>query len=532
MGNKSDKKKENESLRKVRKSNVLLLPKSKNYTPAYSNFYYFTEWLTNFNFYTTIHTLYTQEDESSSDMFNIVIMKNGPNDFNVFKVIKAIDQLENKNFDDFNYLELMILNQDWDDLIQTSQVEESTDTDPETAAKVRNINLHNQELIEKFYVLLEDLYATKVKKYQKILVKGPPNNIRWMFWYTIAKIHYTNKENKETIEEDNDKIYRALLKKKIKKRRKNMIINDIVNSTHFPFKTKAQQDVLFNLVKAITLYYPSIEYKSELQTIIGYLLIVSDFNELQTFLFLRFLLSSSFGLKYRNFFIENNDNTKEIFSYTINELIKERFPKVDSLLNNIKCKTNWSAVFVKTLFTSNFPFAVCIRFWDCIIANGLSFLFNIILALIKYLQKDILECNVEDDFSSCFEINLQNEEAAISFREKIIEFALMFTLNNNLLSKLKSNFYSSHNSRSQIPSIANEEEKMIQYLLKIWNEEENELKDLDMSELDINSEHIPKQMYIEKPIQADNSIFLVSAIVKDETLSEVSIDEDNEKIYE
>ena len=167
MGNKSDKKKENESLGKQSKSNILLLPKSKNYTPAYSNFYYFTEWLTNFNFYTTIHTLYSQEDEASSNMFHIVIMKNGPNDFNVFKVIKAIDQLENKNFDDFNYLELMILNQDWDDLIQTSQVEESTETDPETAAKVRNINLHNQELIEKFYILLEDLYTSKQKKYNK-----------------------------------------------------------------------------------------------------------------------------------------------------------------------------------------------------------------------------------------------------------------------------------------------------------------------------------------------------------------------------
>ena len=146
---------------------------------------------------------YRKKHEASSNMFHIVIMKNGPNDFNVFKVIKAIDQLENKNFDDFNYLELMILNQDWDDLIQTSQVEESTETDPETAAKVRNINLHNQELIEKFYILLEDLYTSKQKKYNKILIRGPPNNIRWMFWLTLAKIHYMNKDKEDSVESDN-----------------------------------------------------------------------------------------------------------------------------------------------------------------------------------------------------------------------------------------------------------------------------------------------------------------------------------------
>ena len=528
MGNKSDKKKENESLGKQSKFNILLLPKSKNYTPAYSNFYYFTEWLTNFNFYTTIHTLYSQEDEASSNMFHIVIMKNGPNDFNVFKVIKAIDQLENKNFDDFNYLELMILNQDWDDLIQTSQVEESTETDPETAAKVRNINLHNQELIEKFYILLEDLYTSKQKKYNKILIRGPPNNIRWMFWLTLAKIHYMNKDKEDSVESDNGKIYNALLNRKIKKRRKNKIINDISNNKHFPFKARAQQDMLFNVIKAITLYAPNIEYKSELQTIAGYLLVISDFNELQTFLFLRYFLSSSYGLKFRTFFIENNDNnTKEMFEYTLNELIKERFPKVFSLLNNIKCKANLGSDLAGTLFTLNFPFAVCVRFWDCIIANGLSFIFNIILGLIKYSEKDILQSNDEDDFLSCFEYNLQNEEEVIAFREKIIEFSLMFTINSTLLSKIKSNFNSSH-SRSQIISNNNEEEKIINDILKSCDEAENEIKELDMSELDIKSEHIPKQMYFEKPIQEENSIFQLSAIAKDETLSEVSIEEENE----
>ena len=34
-----------------------------------------------------------------------------------------------------------------------------------------------------------------------------------------------------------------------------------------------------------------------------------------------------------------------------------------------------------------------------------------------------------------------------------------------------------------------------------------------------------KQMYFEKPILQDNSVFQVSAIAKDETLSEVSIEE-------
>ena len=59
--------------------------------PCYtSDFYFFIEWIFSFRFYIKLYN----DDQNT----RLITMVNGPNDRNIIKVIKAIDQIDGKRF--------------------------------------------------------------------------------------------------------------------------------------------------------------------------------------------------------------------------------------------------------------------------------------------------------------------------------------------------------------------------------------------------------------------------------------------------
>lgn len=528
MGNKPDKKKEQKSA----KSQSTFTPQVKNYIPAYSNFYYFTEWMTNFEFYKTVHT-FEHKDNEQCIMYDIILMKNGPNDFNVFKLIKAIDKLENKNFDDFNYLELMIINQDWENLLQSSHPEETSETDPETAMRIRNINLHNEELVAKLTSLLEDLYKTFPKKFKKILDIGPPNNLRWILWSTMAKINYEKVDNK--IDFENERLYYLLLNRKLKKKTQSKILEEIKNISFYPFKSKEPAQVLFSLLKAYSLYDITMGYQQRMEIIVSYLLIISDFNENKTFLFMRYFFSSYYGLKFREILLEEN-NSLNLFLFTMDELIFERFPKIFETMKNLRVKSESIFIlWIQSFFTSQFPFVVCIRFWDCIFGNGLNFMYNILLGIIKFSENELLSSDDDIDFIKTFDYDFSDETFVVNFREKVVQFALGIRITQNLIEKIQSNYEDPNPNRVML-DISNDSSNNEEIMkIKSIMEEDNEWgggKDTIKKQIDglsFNSEHSPGQLNkFENNNQSDNDNQLsVTGIEKDRTLTEVSLNEDN-----
>ena len=529
---KSDKKKEKLNKQKSAKSQSIFTPEVKNYIPAYSNFYYFTEWMTNFEFYKTVHT-FEHKDNEQCIMYDIILMKNGPNDFNVFKLIKAIDKLENKNFDDFNYLELMIINQDWGNLLQSSHPEETSETDPETAMRIRNINLHNEELVAKLTSLLEDLYKTFPKKFKKILDIGPPNNLRWILWSTMAKINYEKVDNK--IDFENERLYYLLLNRKLKKKTQSKILEEIKNISFYPFKSKEPAQVLFSLLKAYSLYDITMGYQQRMEIIVSYLLIISDFNENKTFLFMRYFFSSYYGLKFREILLEEN-NSLNLFLFTMDELIFERFPKIFETMKNLRVKSESIFIlWIQSFFTSQFPFVVCVRFWDCIFGNGLNFMYNILLGIIKFSENELLSSDDDIDFIKTFDYDFSDETFVVNFREKVVQFALGIRITQNLIEKIQSNYEDPNPNRVML-DISNDSSNNGEIMkIKSIMEEDNEWgggKDTIKKQIDglsFNSEHSPGQLNkFENNNQSDNDNQLsVTGIEKDRTLTEVSLNEDN-----
>ena len=58
-----------------------------------SDFYFFIEWILSFRFYIKLYN----DDQNT----RLITMLNGPNDKNIIKVIKAIDQIDGKDLSDF-----------------------------------------------------------------------------------------------------------------------------------------------------------------------------------------------------------------------------------------------------------------------------------------------------------------------------------------------------------------------------------------------------------------------------------------------
>ena len=129
-----------------------------------SEFYCFTEWVLSFRFYNKLFN----DDQSTK----YITMTGGPNDKNIFKVIKSIDQVDGKNLADFSSL-----------LASQLVTRHSIIGNQQNSNHIRS----NSDLKLSLIGLLERLAMNRPKKIQKLLFIGPPNNLRWLMWISVAK---------------------------------------------------------------------------------------------------------------------------------------------------------------------------------------------------------------------------------------------------------------------------------------------------------------------------------------------------------
>ena len=133
-------------------------------------------------------------DNNNEKSTRLITTQNDPNENNIFKVIKAIDKIQRKKFNDnsLNHSSLKSQSEIFKSQINTKR----TNSD---------INFYDFKL--NINGLFDKLNILKHKKFQKILIRGPPNNLRWLLWICIAR----NKEVDSKFEINNSIIYNELL---------------------------------------------------------------------------------------------------------------------------------------------------------------------------------------------------------------------------------------------------------------------------------------------------------------------------------
>ena len=369
-----------------------------------SEFYCFTEWVLSFRFYNKLHN----DDQSTK----YITMTGGPNDKNIFKVIKSIDQIDGKNLSDFSSSSV-------------SLTRHSIIGNQQNGCHMRS----NSDLKLSLVGLLERLAMNRPKKIQKLLFIGPPNNLRWLMWISIAKSKYLEIQSQIGI--SNQQIYSYLINSSFPDESIETQIKKDLPRTKIDLKYFKSQNwlmSLYNVLKAIALYDDTLGYCIGMNELAACCLIVSDCNEAEAFNLLRFMYSSKFGLQLREFYINGFPKLK-YYTYFVYELIKERLPSIYQILDREKILGEmWLQNWIQNLYSNLFEFSVGVRLWDCIIALGTDFLINFSLGYIKYFEEQILKCRDATDFLEIFKEKnkFKSDKEMLVFREKIIKLSLDF----------------------------------------------------------------------------------------------------------
>ena len=73
-------------------------------------------------------------------------------------------------------------------------------------------------------------------------------------------------------------------------------------------------------------------------------------------------------------------------------LFKEHLPELHKHFEEMNFpELLWIHKWFQTVFLYSFPFCLCIRIWDNILADGTKFLFQAALAIVKLAKDDLLK---------------------------------------------------------------------------------------------------------------------------------------------
>ena len=393
-----------------------------------SDFYYFTEFVLKFHFYIKLFN----DDQKDTKILTKI---NGPNDKNIFKVIKAIDQIYDKELHDFTLYSLSI------------QVSKDSALSPKKMDYLGNTsansNVSLNELKSNIQNLFDKLCKYKLNKFNKILLEGPPNNLRWIMWNAIANTKYFDIQTKIGV--TCKQIYDDLLSSEFNDKNIEKYIRDDLSRTMNYikyFKSSNWTQSLYNVLKVLVLYDEKLGYCIGMNEIAAIFLIISDCNELETFNVLRYIYSSNYGLGLREFYIDNFPKLN-YYIYIILEILRERYPHIYKIKYDNKIENElWIQIWLQQIYSNLLDISITTRLWDCLIAQGSKFIINISLAYIKLYENEIIKCNSVESFLEIFKkrIKFKNDQERSIFRERLIKNSIDINISSKTYSRLTNQY--------------------------------------------------------------------------------------------
>jgi len=301
-------------------------------------------------------------------------------------------------------------------------------------------------------------YRLDKEKFLKRVAKGPPASFRWVSWlitsnapFERAKDFYAFLLTQQLAAETDIQIKKDLNRTLSGIKISNFIIDDT-------------QLVLYNVLKAFALVDNEVSYCQGMNFIVGYLLVISDFNELETFYFMLALFSHSFtdNLGIRGFFLEGFPLLNLYVSLFLS-LFGKNLPELKKHFETLEIPDEvWISKWFRTLFTLSLPFELCMRIWDCLVIYGLDFLLSFTLAFMKYLEPELLKkqdlFEVIEFFkkmSPFFAMENEGDDALIAESVRFIE---AFNIEEIILNAKKIKI---------LPSLVKEQMEMYQKMHKI-----------------------------------------------------------------
>jgi hypothetical protein len=237
---------------------------------------------------------------------------------------------------------------------------------------------------------LRQYYLTHRYKFSQRVSKAPPESYRWVSWLICSNVPEDRSEDlfnhylKEPIEDNID----IQIKKDL-----NRTLSEI-----YDMNPQDSQNSLYRLLRTFSSIDKTVSYCQGMNFIAGFLLLLSDFNEVDCFYMLLNLFSETFTENFgiRGFFTEDFPLLKA-YLYAFDFFFAKKFPTLHKHFKNLEIPDEvWIAKWFQTLYTICLPLNILVRFWDCLFSSGLEFLISFSLGLVQQLEKDLLK--LEDAF--------------------------------------------------------------------------------------------------------------------------------------
>ena len=250
---------------------------------------------------------------------------------------------------------------------------------------------------------IKEFYSYNKSKFKERLFKEPPECLRWVSWCII---------NQTPLERDIN-IYNNYLVKDLEEENKNSIIRDI-QRTFTDTKNinkdelKKKEVSLYNVLKAFWNLDDQIGYCQGMNLLVGFMLLISEGNELDTFYLLISNMSATFNQRkvydysWRGLFSEGFPLLVYL-NFIFDILLEENLPEIKSHLDELGITYDlWIGQWFQTLFTIVLPVNWCKRVWDCIFSDNIYFLIKFGIVFTKMLKNEILEKTEEIDVINFF----------------------------------------------------------------------------------------------------------------------------------
>ena len=271
-------------------------------------------------------------------------------------------------------------------------------------------------------------YQNKSSKFIQRVKKGPPDCFRWCSWCILnylpqdrTNLIYENYTNMALEKENKDRIIRDIERTFSQKKREKKELREMETS-------------LYKILKAFWNLDKVIGYCQGMNLIVGFLLIVSNYNERDSFYLLTSMFSNTFktrkkydfnirGLFYDEFPLLN------LLNYIFENLLERNCPQMKEHLETLGITIDlWMGRWFHTLFTIVLPINWCKRVWDNIFSDNIFFLVKFGICFSIMLQEDFLKMEDEEQvlnnfknyekFSLCYDNEELNKKCDLN---KIIE---------------------------------------------------------------------------------------------------------------
>jgi len=247
------------------------------------------------------------------------------------------------------------------------------------------------------------------KTFPKLLRMGAPPQYRWSFWKLVLKPH---------------KYFVKGLYEKLQERPSqwDKQIQVDLNRT-FPYEQyfssveiqMVGQDHLYNVLKAISLYFPNLGYTQGMNFTVALFLLVSGGNELQAFwMFVALARDPKFlvmGLFEKDFPLTN------FYIFVLFKVLKDELPEVYYHIKKQQLPSElWLLKWFMTMYIHVLPAQDVVRVWDYILQNGLMSIVKVAVGILKYLEQDILA--LEGFGIDTLFKNLRNKDSEMAKKNK------------------------------------------------------------------------------------------------------------------